>query len=160
MVKKQIMHNQNNRTIAKHERQRISAGQIPEDCRGHVPKTELPKRTIAEIIDRFHKVKLNCENNYIPQMPKKPKLQLMNYLVQRNNETRWYKSEECVKCKSFTSYYRLQRLLEGKIYVQHRRDMMDSLNIKLDYYVKKYNTQMDQMIENELYSKLNDIARI
>ena len=88
IVKKQIMHNQNKQTISKHERQCKTAGQIPDEYRGHVPKTELPKRAIAEIIEKFHNIKLNYERNYIPQVPTEPKLQLMNYLVQGDNNPR------------------------------------------------------------------------
>ena len=159
VAKKQIMHNQYKQTIKTHERQCISARQIPEEYKGHVPKIELPKRAVAEILDKFQRIKLNYENNYIPQAPIEPKLQLMNYLVQGDNNPRWYKPEECIKCRKCTEYYRLHRLLECRKYEKLRRNIMESISIELDYYAIKYGTQVHQIIRNELHSKLNDIAR-
>ena len=69
IVKKQITHNQHKQTIRKHERQSISASPLSDEYRGHVSRTELPERAVAEMIDEFQAVKLNYENSYILQPP-------------------------------------------------------------------------------------------
>ena len=153
------MHDQCKQTIEMHERQCISAGLILDECRGHVSKTELPKRAVAEIMDKFQNINLNYENNFIPQELTEPKLQLINYLVQGANNPRGYKLEECIKCKSFTSYCWLHRLLECKKYTKQRKDIMESMSMDLEYYTRKCDLQVAQMTNTELLSKLNDIAR-
>ena len=116
IVKKQILRNQHIQIIRKHERQFISTGTIPDEYGGHVPKTKFLKMAVAEIIDKFQTVKLNYENSYNPQPQVEPKLQFLDYLVQGGNDPRWYKSQECMKCKQTTNYHRPHNLLKRRRY--------------------------------------------
>ena len=85
IVKAQIMNNQYTQTIEQHTKQCLNARQIPDEYRGHVPKTELPKRAVAEILEKYKTIQLNFENNYVPQPPIEPKLRLICYLLQGDN---------------------------------------------------------------------------
>ena len=81
VMEKQTLYDQHEQTIQKHIKQWTTVGQIPDEYKAHVPKTELPKRAVAETLDNYNMVKLNFENSYVAQPPMEPKLQMISYLT-------------------------------------------------------------------------------
>ena len=101
-------------TIKLHKNQCKHAKQMPNECRGHIPTTEFPERAGAELLHKCKTMNLNYENAYTPQTLVEPKAQLIKYLIQGDNDPRWFKPEECRYCNKTTGYHRLHRLLECK----------------------------------------------
>ena len=155
IIKQQIRKNQNELTINTHKKQCIK-GTIPDEYRGHAPKKELPIRAIGELLQRYTRIPLNYEKSYIPQPPDEPKLQLIHYLVQGDNNPIWHKPEECKHCSECTSYHRLHNLLICPTFEEERSAIMDSIAIELDYYAKKFRTSINNIITDEIHSKLLD----
>lgn len=141
-----------------HKNQCKIAKQIPNEYRRHIPTTELPKRAVADLLKKYKTINLNYDNSYTPQTPIEPKAQLNNYLIQGDNNPRWFKPEECRYCSSKTDYHRLHNLLVCKQYTRQKKQIMDSISIELDFYAKKYNTQIHTIIEDGLHAKILDIA--
>ena len=158
IIKQELKHKYNKKIRTKQENQckhQMNIYQL-----GHCPVGKIEGKAIADCLDKYNHIPMKYNDTYIPLTPIEPKLQMINYMIEGDNNPEWYRPRRCENCGIKYPYPRLHQLLNCRSNTTQRAHIFESVVKELIILEQKYHkhTNKNPIIPAHYRSVMLDIA--